>query len=292
MTHHSSNSVRDHMKWAGLLGCEAVLSSMALMQANNIPGQKKMMSPLGQGQRTSPESHQTHSQHSQNHHSHQVHHGQAHHSHMGHPSTGSCPPLLIRKDGDYHTSRIIEGKGMQANQNMQPKKKHKKSGLANKVKVEHLVPSVDMDDDSSLKVQKNFICDHCYGAFRSSYHLKRHILTHTGEKPFACDACDMRFIQRYHLDRHKRVHSGEKPYQCDRCHQPTFVCIASELLTDRQAPETPTAVYSWDEQRGKPVLPGLIYPSSLMEPTTSFEQPSDCLTLNFHIETQHQSAAQ
>lgn len=38
-----------------------------------------------------------------------------------------------------------------------------------------------MDDDSSLKVQKNFICDHCYGAFRSSYHLKRHILTHTGE---------------------------------------------------------------------------------------------------------------
>lgn len=43
---------------------------------------------------------------------------------------------LIRKDGDYHTSRIIEGKGMQANQNMQPKKKHKKSGLANKVKVE------------------------------------------------------------------------------------------------------------------------------------------------------------
>lgn len=40
---------------------------------------------------------------------------------------------------------------------------------------------MDMDDDLSLKVQKNFICDHCYGAFRSSYHLKRHILTHTGE---------------------------------------------------------------------------------------------------------------
>uniref|UniRef100_A0A3Q0RVE2 Zinc finger protein 740 n=1 Tax=Amphilophus citrinellus TaxID=61819 RepID=A0A3Q0RVE2_AMPCI len=162
---------------------------MALMQANNIPGQKKMI---------------------QNHHGHQGHHGQPHHSHMGHPSSGSCPPLLIRKDGDYHSSRIIDGKDMQANQNLQPKKKHKKSGL---------IPAVDMDDDSPLKVQKNFICDHCYGAFRSSYHLKRHIFTHTGEKPFACDACDMRFIQRYHLDRHKRVHSGEKPYQCDRCHQ-------------------------------------------------------------------------
>lgn len=75
---------------AGLLGCEAVLSSMALMQANNIPGQKRMMSSLGQGHRASPESHQT--QHG--HHGHQVHHGQAHHSHMGHPSAGSCPPLV------------------------------------------------------------------------------------------------------------------------------------------------------------------------------------------------------
>nr|XP_043895004.1 zinc finger protein 740b isoform X1 [Solea senegalensis] len=217
MTHHSNNSVRDHMKWAGLLGCEAVLSSMALMQANSIPGQKKMMSTLGQGHRASAESQQTHSQHSPNHHGHQVHHGQPHHSHMGHPSTGSCPPLLIRKDGDYHSSKLLDGKDMQANQNMQPKKKHKKASNKVKEKVEHLLPP-DLDD-LSLKVQKNFICDHCYGAFRSSYHLKRHILTHTGEKPYACDACDMRFIQRYHLDRHKRVHSGEKPYQCDRCHQ-------------------------------------------------------------------------
>ncbi|KAF6724691.1 Zinc finger protein 740 [Oryzias melastigma] len=219
MTHHSNNSVRDHMKWAGLLGCEAVLSSMALMQANNIPGQKKVMSSLGQGHRSSPESHQAHSQHGHNHHGHQVHHGQGHHSHMGNQSGGSCPPLLIRKDGDYHSSRIIENKDMQANQNMQPKKKHKKSSHKVKEKVEHILPPIVMDDDNSLKVQKNFICDHCYGAFRSSYHLKRHILTHTGEKPFACDACEMRFIQRYHLDRHKRVHSGEKPYQCDRCHQ-------------------------------------------------------------------------
>uniref|UniRef100_A0A3Q4B0G9 Zinc finger protein 740 n=1 Tax=Mola mola TaxID=94237 RepID=A0A3Q4B0G9_MOLML len=193
MTHHSNNSVRDHMKWAGLLGCEAVLSSMALMQANNIPGQKRMTSNLGQGHRASPESHQTHTQHSHNHHGHQ----------------------LIRKDGDYHSSRMIDAKDIQANQNMQPKKKHKKSGSSNKVKEKVEVRAVS----DSLKVQKNFICDHCYGAFRSSYHLKRHILTHTGEKPFACDACDMRFIQRYHLDRHKRVHSGEKPYQCDRCHQ-------------------------------------------------------------------------
>lgn len=43
---------------------------------------------------------------------------------------------LIRKDGDYHSSRIIENKDMQANQNMQPKKKHKKSSHKVKEKVE------------------------------------------------------------------------------------------------------------------------------------------------------------
>lgn len=115
---------------------------------------------------------------------------------------------LIRKDGDYHSSRMMDGKDIQANQNMQPKKKHKKSGSSIKVKekvevgtvlsmhcsclfiysssnesfCQHLLSAIDMDDDNPLKVQKNFICDHCYGAFRSSYHLKRHILTHTGEE--------------------------------------------------------------------------------------------------------------
>lgn len=39
---------------------------------------------------------------------------------------------------------------------------------------------INGDDDHDSLVQKNFICEHCYGAFRSSYHLKRHILTHTG----------------------------------------------------------------------------------------------------------------
>ncbi|CAM9940227.1 unnamed protein product [Bubo scandiacus] len=82
-----------------------------------------------------------------------------------------------------------------------------------------LVVVIKQNGSFQLGIPKNFICDHCFGAFRSSYHLKRHILIHTGEKPFECDVCDMRFIQKYHLERHKRVHSGEKPYQCERCMQ-------------------------------------------------------------------------
>lgn len=86
-------------------------------------------------------------------------------------------------------------------------------------KISKRVLLIEENGSYPLRVPKNFICEHCYGAFRSSYHLKRHIFTHTGEKPFPCDVCDMRFIQKYHLERHKRVHSGEKPYECDRCHQ-------------------------------------------------------------------------
>ncbi|KTF78685.1 hypothetical protein cypCar_00039117 [Cyprinus carpio] len=153
---------------AGLLGCEAVLSSMALMQAGSMPNHKKMGSHLGQGQRENNHNQETHSQH----------------GHMVLPSGVSCPPLVREK-----YMNCVE------------------------------IPDVNDDNSLSSQVQKNFICEHCYSAFRSSYHLKRHILTHTGEKPFACDMCDMRFIQRYHLERHKRVHSGEKPYQCDRCQQ-------------------------------------------------------------------------
>lgn len=43
---------------------------------------------------------------------------------------------LIRKDGDYHSSRLLDGKDIQVNQNMQPKKKHKKSSHKVKEKVE------------------------------------------------------------------------------------------------------------------------------------------------------------
>ncbi|XP_025068065.1 zinc finger protein 740 isoform X3 [Alligator sinensis] len=109
----------------------------------------------------------------------------------------------LRAESEKPRSRKEE----EAAEASQPKKSLKK------------VVVIEQNGSFQLRIPKNFICEHCYGAFRSSYHLKRHILIHTGEKPFECDVCDMRFIQKYHLERHKRVHSGEKPYQCERCLQ-------------------------------------------------------------------------
>ncbi|XP_034429612.1 zinc finger protein 148 isoform X1 [Hippoglossus hippoglossus] len=75
------------------------------------------------------------------------------------------------------------------------------------------------NDDESLGMQnpKCHICGHCNAAFRTNYHLQRHVFIHTGEKPFQCSQCDMRFIQKYLLQRHEKIHTGEKPFRCDEC---------------------------------------------------------------------------
>ncbi|XP_054616050.1 zinc finger protein 281 [Dunckerocampus dactyliophorus] len=76
---------------------------------------------------------------------------------------------------------------------------------------------LDADSGSLSPGSKPHICEHCSAAFRSSYHLRRHVLIHTGERPFRCSQCNMSFIQKYLLQRHEKIHSGEKPFSCDQC---------------------------------------------------------------------------
>ncbi|KAG2460603.1 zinc finger protein 281-like isoform X2 [Polypterus senegalus] len=76
---------------------------------------------------------------------------------------------------------------------------------------------LDGDAGSLSPNSKPHICEHCNAAFRSSYHLRRHVLIHTGERPFRCSQCNMSFIQKYLLQRHEKIHSGEKPFSCDQC---------------------------------------------------------------------------
>ncbi|KAM9843399.1 zinc finger protein 281 [Aulostomus maculatus] len=76
---------------------------------------------------------------------------------------------------------------------------------------------LDADGGSLSPGTKPHICEHCNASFRSSYHLRRHVLIHTGERPFRCSQCNMSFIQKYLLQRHEKIHSGEKPFSCDQC---------------------------------------------------------------------------
>ncbi|KAM5129421.1 zinc finger protein 770 [Mantella aurantiaca] len=54
-------------------------------------------------------------------------------------------------------------------------------------------------------------CDRCDKAFPSMSKLRRHYLTHTGQKPFPCAECGRSFRQSAHLKRHRVTHLEKDP---------------------------------------------------------------------------------
>ncbi|KAF5282407.1 hypothetical protein FQR65_LT14301 [Abscondita terminalis] len=59
-------------------------------------------------------------------------------------------------------------------------------------------------------------CQCCSASFTRTVHLKRHMLTHSGERKFNCDICKKSFYSSYAKE-HMRFHSGEKNFPCKIC---------------------------------------------------------------------------
>lgn len=60
-------------------------------------------------------------------------------------------------------------------------------------------------------------CRQCGLLARNPYHLRQHLMIHTGERPLKCGLCPYSCIKTNDLKKHMDTHTGQKRYQCPYC---------------------------------------------------------------------------
>lgn len=80
----------------------------------------------------------------------------------------------------------------------------------------NIAPQADSNDEG----EKIYFCKipNCSKKYTTLWYLKRHLITHSQERPFICTECNYSFKFNYHLTAHLNVvHSNAHPYSCIIC---------------------------------------------------------------------------
>ena len=70
---------------------------------------------------------------------------------------------------------------------------------------------------AGLAAKSSEPCQICFKTFRDASTLKRHLLTHSDERPYKCSECDKAFRRKDHLQEHIIVHKLVRPFTCQTC---------------------------------------------------------------------------
>lgn len=73
-------------------------------------------------------------------------------------------------------------------------------------------------NQNNQNVSRPYVCGVCAKAFIRNEHLRRHVLTHSGEKPYSCNTCGKAFSRREHLTKHVRSHTRGSVVVTDQEH--------------------------------------------------------------------------
>lgn len=75
-----------------------------------------------------------------------------------------------------------------------------------------LIQRSNMDDSGSNPMTRSYICPMptCARLFKRLEHLKRHLRTHTMERPYICSICGKRFSRSDNLAQHKKTHERRR----------------------------------------------------------------------------------
>lgn len=76
----------------------------------------------------------------------------------------------------------------------------------------------DDEDDSKQRADyanRKVVCAFCMRRFWSAEDLRRHMRTHTGERPFSCSVCSRRFTLKHSMLRHRKKHDQHEESESD-----------------------------------------------------------------------------